>query len=74
MVAADGRGVSFELEHHVFGVRKGVRGALCIYCGLVHTNNFLTDFAVKYGCNWHEHPRAKWAIQNMPKQWQERRS
>lgn len=73
-MATTGHGVTFELEPHHFGVRKGVRGSLCMYCGLVHANNFLTEFAVKYGCNWSDHPSAKWAVANLPKRWQERRS
>jgi hypothetical protein len=62
----------FVMEPHHFGVRKGIPGALCLYCGLVRANNYLTEFAIKYGCNNSDHPRYPWAVANLPKAWQER--
>lgn len=64
----------FVMEPHSFGVLKGINGSVCRNCGLVRFNNYLTDWAVKYGCNNDEHPQYASACRTLPKMWMERRN
>ena len=47
------------MESHKFYLPRGGGKQVCSHCGLVNLNNRLTDWSIKKGCNFDEHPDNK---------------
>lgn len=47
-------------------VAKLTSRAICIHCGLLRLRNLLTDWCVRQGCNYEDHPGYTQAMRRLP--------
>lgn len=56
----------FQYEPHRFtGKLRGVPWPYCVGCGLIRLHNALTDWCVRHGCNYSDHPGYAAAIRSL---------
>ena len=53
------RPTPYKKATHSFGPLASVGKLYCYKCGLVSLNNKISRWAVKYGCNYKDHPQYK---------------
>jgi hypothetical protein len=59
------------MESHSF--TGAVFGPVCVKCGLVRLRNLLTDWAVRHGCDFADHPGWAHAKATLPAEHERRR-
>lgn len=46
----------YKYEGHQWVAHRDIGKAVCADCGLVALRNEATERAVRWGCNWRDHP------------------
>ena len=57
--------MDWKHQPHKWRPLKAVGREWCTRCGLVHLHNELTQWCVKHGCDYDEHPQYKSTIRRL---------